>query len=180
MASSSKSQESALADLLAKQEIAEVLYRYCQGCDRSDEAMLRGVFHDDCVTDHSGWSGKSQDWVPMALDWLKDRVAVTHAVTNPYIEVDGDRAIMNCHFFAYNRAAKPGSDRLEEFFVKGRYIDRLEKRDGVWKIAHRIGIHDLERVAEVPASTNDIAGDRSGKKPDDPYFAVLRDFLGGR
>lgn len=180
MAISNKSQESVWAELIAKQEIAEVIYRYCQGCDRSDEEMLRGCFHDDCITDHAGWSGKSQDWVPMALDWLKERVAVTHIVTNVFVEVDGDRAIMNCHFLAYNRAPKPGTDKFEEMVVKGRYIDRLEKRGGPWKIAHRIGIHDMERFVEAPASANEIAGDRSGKKPDDPYYGVLADFMAGR
>jgi SnoaL-like domain len=180
MASPCKSPESALADLIAKQEITELLYRYCQGCDHSDEEVLRSCFHPDCITDHAGWSGKSHDWVPLALAWLKDRVAVTHAVTNIYIQVDGDRAILNCHFFAYNRSPKPGTDKLEEFMAKGRYIDRMERRDGVWKIAHRIGIHDLERVVEVPASVNEIGGDRSGKKPDDPYYGALRDFLAGR
>lgn len=179
MANPSASLDSALTDLIAKQEITDVLHRYCQGCDHSDEEILRGVFHEDCITDHAGWRGKSQDWVTMALQWLSNRVAVTHIVTNPYVQLYGERAIMNCHFIGYNRVPTADSNMLEESLVKGRYIDRFEKRNGVWKIAHRIGIHDLEQVRVVPTSVNDIPGMRSGKKPDDPYFDLLRDILAG-
>jgi hypothetical protein len=32
-----------------------------------------------------------------------------------------------------------------DLFIGGRYVDRLERRDGVWKIARRVGIHDWQR-----------------------------------
>ena len=173
------SSEEALRTLLAKHEIAEVLYRYCQGCDRSDEEILRACFHLDSTHDHAGYVGKSHDWVPLALEWLRERSAVTHMVTNLLIQVNGARALSDCHFVAYNRCAKT-AEITEEFMAKGRYIDRLEQRDGVWRITHRIGLHDLERAIETPSTTHFASGDRhSGKAPDDPYYEALAAFLAG-
>ena len=39
----------------------------------------------------------------------------------------------------------------DDYFVGGRYIDRMEKRDGVWKITHRTGVNDWQRI-EPPSS----------------------------
>ncbi|MDB5430866.1 MAG: hypothetical protein JWP35_1982 [Caulobacter sp.] len=168
-------------DLIAKDEILGVLHRYCHSCDRSDAQTLATCFHPDSITDHAGVTIKSLEWIPHALAWLADRVAVTHMIANPMIQVAGDRAISDCHFVAYNRSPKAGGDGWEETLVKGRYLDRFERRDGVWKIVHRTGIHDLERVNDAPANANDVAGEhRSGKAPNDPFYALLADFQAGR
>ena len=168
-------------DLIAKDEILGVLHRYCHSCDRSDAEQLATCFHPDSITDHAGLQINSLEWIPLALAWLADRVAVTHMITNPMIQVVGDRAISDCHFVAYNRSPKASADGWEETLVKGRYLDRFERRNRVWKIAHRIGVHDLERVVDAPQTANDVAGDhRSGKAPNDPFYALLAQFQAGR
>lgn len=122
----------------------------------------------------------SWDWIPGALAWLENRVAVTHMVLNPLIRVTGDRAISDCHFVAYNRARKASGEGWEEMVVKGRYLDRLERRDGAWKIVRRMGIHDLERVTDAPPGANDVSGDyRSGKAPNDPFYGLLAELQAG-
>jgi len=170
-----------LEDLVAHREIVDVLYRYCQGCDRSDADILRACFHPDAVTDHAGVVIGSWDWVGGALAWLETRVAVTHMVANPLVRIAGHRAISDCHFVAYNRMPKASGEGWEEMIVKGRYLDRFERRDGVWRIAHRIGVHDLERVIDIPESANQVSGERrSGKAPEDPFYSLLADFQAGR
>lgn len=162
---------SPLATLLAKQEIAEVLFRYCLGCDHSDEAVLRSCFHPDSTHDHAGFVGATSDWIPAALAWLRDRTSVTHIVTNVLIEIRGDSAVSNCHFLAYNRLAASEAEPPSELLVKGRYVDSFERRAGAWKIRHRVGLHDLERVFMPPGPAPATAG--SQKMANDPYYAML-------
>ena len=162
--------------LVDKQAIAELLYRYCHACDHRDEAALRSCFHADASHDHAGYTGPTAAWFPAALHWLHNRVAITHMIANPLIRIDGDRALSDCHFIAYNRLAKP-NDLVEEVLVKGRYIDRLVRAPGGWLIMHRLGIHDLELIRDIPATERPMAaGHASGDPSHDPYFKLLAEF----
>lgn len=162
--------------LVDKQAIAELLYRYCHACDHRDEAALRSCFHADASHDHAGYAGPTAEWIPAALHWLHDRIAVTHMVANPLIRIDGDRALSDCHFIAYNRLAKPGG-LVEEVLVKGRYVDSLVRAPGGWLIMHRLGIHDLELIRDIPAMERLMAaGHASSDFSHDPYFQLLAEF----
>ena len=175
------SHDDRLQDLLDRQDILEVLYRYCQGCDRSDADILRACFHPDAVTDHAGMVMLSWDWIPAALAWLETRSAVTHMIANPLIRVSGDRAVSDCHFVAYNRAPLASGEGWEELIVKGRYLDRFERRDGAWKIARRLGLHDVERTVASSLDANEVSGEhRSGKAPGDLFYSMIAEFESGR
>lgn len=169
-----------LSSLIDIHSITDVLHRYCHACDHINETGLRDCFHSDAILEHGPFSGPVEQWIGGALAWLEGRVGVTHMIANPLIRIDGDRALSDCHFVAFNRLPKSG-DRFEEVIVKGRYIDRFERRSGRWRVAHRIGIHDLESIRDVPGALPPIAGAfRSGAMSDDPYFAMLALFLDGR
>ena len=45
--------------LLDKQEIYEVLCRYCRALDRGDEKLLRSVYHPDAIDHHGIFDGKA-------------------------------------------------------------------------------------------------------------------------
>jgi uncharacterized membrane-anchored protein len=64
--------------------------------------------------------------------------------------------------------------REEDFFTGGRYLDRFERRDGVWKIASRTGIADFERF-DAPSDRlmwQMSAEKIGGKHPEDPVYAL--------
>lgn len=165
----------ALAALIARQEITEVLFRYCRGCDRADEAALRACFHPGSVHAHGAFQGLSADFVDLAMAIVRPLKASTHMVTNVMIELSGDRAVSECHFLAHHRRAKFDGDGEEDMFLKGRYLDRFEHRDGAWKIVSRTGLHDFERVLEPADRTlTSASADQLGRKwPDDPLYAML-------
>jgi hypothetical protein len=165
----------ALATLLAKQEITEVLFRYCRGCDRADEEALRSCFHPDAVHFHGGFKGRSADFIESAMTIVRPLKSSTHMVSNVMIEVNGDRAVSECHFLAHHRRAREGAAGEEDMFLKGRYLDRFERRDGAWRIANRTGLHDFERILDPADRTlEDAPADQLGrKKPDDPIYAML-------
>lgn len=72
-----------------------------------------------------------------AMTIVRPLKSSTHMVSNVMIEVNGDRAVSECHFLAHHRRAREGAAGEEEDVLKGRYLDRFERRDGAWRIANR-------------------------------------------
>src|SRR5215467_3176030 len=93
----------ALDELLDKQAITEVLYRYCRGCDRADEALLRSCFHPGSLHRHGGFEGTSADFATLAMKIIAGTRVCKHMLTNVLIELRGDRASSESHYFAYHR-----------------------------------------------------------------------------
>lgn len=168
-----------LAELAAKQAVTEVLYLYARGWDRMDEAALRSCFHADSTHSHAGFEGLSHDFITFGLKLCRTVVSMSHLITNPMIVVKGDRAISECSFLAHHRRPRTdGGEGEEDMFLKGRYLDRLERRGGIWRIARREAFHDFERV-ELPADRTLSAApaDQKGRfKPDDALYRMLAEF----
>lgn len=138
----------ALQELLDKQAIHEVLMRYCRGIDRCDEELLRGVYHPDATDNHGLFVGKAADFIPWALEALKLDMSTSHCIANELIEVRGDVAYSEAYFMAtHRRQLKDGT--LSDLHFAGRYVDRLERRHGVWKIADRKVVMDRSRIDPV-------------------------------
>ena len=102
--------ERALRVLLDKQEIHEVLMRYCRGIDRCDAELLHSVYHPDATDDHGLFKGKAADFIPWALKALTRDDNTSHYIANELIEVDGDVAHCESYFFGiHRRQEKDGS-----------------------------------------------------------------------
>jgi hypothetical protein len=71
------------------------------------------------------------------LDEISPRVA--HTVTNHWIDIQGDNAVGESYVIAYQNTV---GDEPQDVMTGGRYIDRYERRDGVWKISHRTFVLD--------------------------------------
>ena len=130
---------------LDKQEIREVLVRYCRGIDRLDEELIRSCYHPDSTDDHGGYKGNGQAFAKYVVDVLgKHAESTTHMIEQSLIDVDGDVAHAETYVLANHTARREGALWLETF--AGRYIDRLERRAGEWRIADRTVVHDWSRV----------------------------------
>ena len=81
-----------LQDLLDKQAIQEVLYRYCRGVDRGDSELLASVYHDDGIDDHGFWKGLGKDFAVFINDMLRDSGSgnCQHMISNVLIELEGE------------------------------------------------------------------------------------------
>ena len=168
--------EQALATLLDKQAITEVLYRYCRGCDRADEEMLRSCFHPDSQHRHGSFTGTSADFCTLAMQIVTPLLACKHMLSNVLIQVAGDEASSEAHYLAYHRGVIRDSGEEEDRITGGRYLDRFERRNGEWRIVSRLGLIDLERY-QPPAdrTLQQLPPDRrGGKYPDDPLYQLLR------
>lgn len=142
------SHEAAIATLLARQEIADVIYRYARGIDRMDFDLVRSCYHADAYDDHGSMKGTVEEFIAAAASFLTRWTVTQHFMGNMLIEVDGERARAETYAVAYHRREDAEGNGKDD--VMGiRYVDRFERRDGAWKIAHRVVATEWRRVDAV-------------------------------
>lgn len=118
------------------QAICEVRYRYAMGLDTCDWALYRSIFTDEIEIDFSSFNGvpagtmSADDWVAQCRVFFTGLDASQHVMTNPLVEVDGDRARCRMymtadHYFANDQ----GGNR---YVIGGFYDDRLVRDGDGW------------------------------------------------
>jgi len=132
-----------LQELLDKQEIREVILRFCRGIDRRDVELIASAFHPDATDDHGPFQGSARDFPAWAMSVLEKQVLTMHLVANQLIEIDDDVAWSESYLLALHRTKR--GDETHDWFLGARYVDRFERRGSIWKIAHRTTVHDWDR-----------------------------------
>jgi hypothetical protein len=161
--------DAVLQEILDRAAIERVLFDYCSGIDRCDEELLRSVYHPGAYDDHGVFKGDAGDFVTFALDSLRTMdLATQHLVSNIRIDLDGDRARVESYLVA-RHVRDAGEGRLLITFG-GRYLDGFERRDGAWKIAHRLVIVDWEKQEQTERARGHKRFTRGSRKPDDLLF----------
>jgi len=167
-----------------RQAITDILTRYCHAIDRKDFDLLATCFHPDSVTAHGPVHGPSTEFIALARQMTATLRFTIHQISNITIDLDGDVARSETYVMAYH--GLPAAVEGEYYFeltgeeriavIGGRYVDRFEKRQGLWRIAHRAGIHDyLEYwVPDHGAfyESAEYAGRAKGER--DPGYAMTR------
>ncbi|MDB5714534.1 MAG: hypothetical protein JWO15_1931 [Sphingomonadales bacterium] len=159
-----------LADRLA---IQSVLSSYCRGIDRLDGAKIADAYWPDAIDDHGVFVGTATDFVPFILRYMADAYSTTsHSLGQSYMEFSGDEAVAETYFASQHRL-RDDDTRIEA--VDGRYVDWLQRRDGIWKIFRRLVVIDFLRNYESGASPlNDIKGLTMGRHgADDPSYSIF-------
>lgn len=116
-----------------RQEILDCLNRYCRGLDRLDPELIASAYHPDAIDNHYTFVGGVQELVPYAIEIESRFHATHHAITGHNCEIDGDIA----HSESYVYWCLRRKDRDTVTCGGGRYVDRLERRAGQWRIAVR-------------------------------------------
>lgn len=165
--------QSALRVLLDKQEITEVLARYCRAIDRLDEELLRSVYWPDGYDDHMSFAGLVAEFIPEAIKSCASIFKSTvHSISNTLIEVDGDVAHSETYFTSFNRLSQTRDGREYDRITCARYLDRFERRDGEWRIARRLVVTDWNRVD--PVEESEVWGKAVGlRSREDPVYRRL-------
>ena len=178
-------------ELLARQAITDVIFRYARAIDRMDEALLRSVFHPDSRHNHF-YEGPSSDpdapstadspgdFVAFALGVLGGFSRTHHQLGNTLIEFTGEsRARVETYFTAFHRmrprgdplAAANAYDTEMDYFVGGRYIDQFELRGEDWRIAERVGMTDWTRLEPaISQGFGDIDPRTVGRRAPDDFI----------
>jgi hypothetical protein len=159
--------EADVRELIDRQRIWECLLRYTRGMDRLDRDLALSAYHPDAMEDHGGFIAPCAVFVDQVLGFHREReIATQHILSNHQCEIDGDVAHAETYVGCYSVGAN-GKDS----YGFGRFIDRLEKRDGRWALVDRVctheGMADLVRnqaeanFAPLPQSLSRQTRDRS-------------------
>jgi ketosteroid isomerase-like protein len=125
--------ERKIQDLLDRQEIADVLYRYASTIDYKDYPAMRALFTDDAVgkygdSDPIHGADKIIAWIDSAT---QDRAWQHHKLTVYHIDIDGDTA-RTLTYHTSHQTTVDDPDRV--IVIVARYQDALRREDGRWKI----------------------------------------------
>jgi hypothetical protein len=164
--------DASLRQLLDRQAIHDCILRYCRGVDRMDRALLISAYHPDAIDDHGLFVGSPEAFADYFLAFHGEhQTATQHIITNHSCELDGDTAHCETYwlFAAMNRQGP------ELSLGGGRYIDRMERRQGRWAIAARKCLYDwqgepggYDLTAEQLVAM--LGAGRSSRDRDDPSY----------
>jgi hypothetical protein len=157
--------------IMSRQEIADLTMAYCRGVDRADEELLKSIFHDDSVVVSGAFNGNGQIFATeICRIVLANYDSCFHSISNQWINVTGDTALGETYVIAVSTMdTETGKSDL---LTGGRYIDRFERREGVWKFSERTFVSDWSRLDTSTRQMNegmyaalDLHGSRGSSDP---------------
>jgi ketosteroid isomerase-like protein len=132
--------------LLDRTAIADCIAAHARGCDRHDAELVTSTYLDDGIDVH----GATVNSGPEYAAWANGVHAATsanhlHNVTTQTCEIDGDEA----HAESYVMVTMLSPDASTATVMCGRYVDRLERHEGAWRIAVRHATVELAYTADA-------------------------------
>lgn len=128
-----------------RQQIRDVVLRYCRGIDRLQFDLVREAFHPDGVDHHTGFDGTVDEYLAWVEPNLRKYLSGTmHIIGNHLIDLYGDEAISE----AYGTSVHWGepADNARVNFTSGvRFVDHMKFRNGRWAIQERWAVREWTR-----------------------------------
>jgi hypothetical protein len=129
-------------------EIEQLLALFCSAVDRMDFELLKSIFHTDAHTDFGGFvNGPVDEYLAYVASpgGLPSLHRTMHQLSNVNYVLDGDVAHAESYVTAYHEGPADHPWCPGFVVIWARYIDRLEKRDGRWRIAKRTTVVEFGR-----------------------------------
>lgn len=137
-------EELQLRELLDREAIRDCIARLARGEDRRDADILHACYWPDSAFDYGMYQGTFAEYLAWVVPGADAIANTQHILGQILIDLDGDAARVETHVVSYHRVnmgeGEAGGER--DTCIGGRYLDRLEKRDGAWRIAHRTMLYD--------------------------------------
>ena len=174
------SRDKALEALIAKDEIRDLVMAYCRAIDRKDFDMLETLYHPGAGDEHGcNPTGTAAEFFTVLRATTGPAITLHHNITNHYIKVDGDRAEGEAYLVGYHVIERDDGVRYG-FLLGGRYLDRYERRGGVWKFSHRqvaadwVKYFDAESTADAPEIAGMGPGESGGGDAGYKFFSLFQ------
>jgi len=166
----------ALQRLLDETEVRRARQLWAFARDLGEWETMRSCFHPDATVTVSWYSGPVSSFFERTIKMTAERrpeERSKHWFGNSRVSLKRSRALLETDTQVLGRDWLDG--HLFDFATFGRIYDRVEKRDGAWKILRMTFIYDKDRLdpvvaGAVPASFFagiDLEGPQSG-------FACMR------
>jgi hypothetical protein len=162
-----------------KLELLELVTAYCRAVDRRDVALMRTLYHPDAIDDHGAlFYGTGEEFIQFLPGALTTFAITTHHITNALFHVDGDYAQGESYLIAGHITQESPPRNL---IVSGRYLDKFERRDDVWRFSHRTAMLDwanlpVEDIVKLLPPRLDRAGAVGAPDHTDPSYSLLSMF----
>ncbi len=172
-----------LQELLDKQAIMDLLHAYCNAADRHDHDKMRALYHEDAIDDHgSFFKGLAMEFIDKLPEIQAPMEILHHNVTTVNIRLDGDRGEGEVYIIAFHKVRTDNG--AFDLLIGGRYFDKYEKRNGVWKFSHRAVVADWANLHDPSIVNLDnpvIEGSYIGKPGTaDPSYGFFSLFQRGQ
>jgi hypothetical protein len=163
------------SELAQRLAIEEVLYYHSRGLDRLDSALLASCYWQDAEVDYGTFKGSAQVFAEQVVPALQAQYLLTqHTLSNSIIQLEADEALVESCVTAFHLS----KDATEDLVYSGRYLDRCNRRQDLWKISHRQVVMDWCRRLPVEDERHSSAfaalakGGHIDSDPSYPFFAT--------
>ena len=129
-----------LDGLIARERIRDCLARLSRGEDRRDADLISGSYWPDATDDHGIFLGTFKEYLTWVVPGAPTIPVTLHTLGQSLIQLQGTTAVVETHVTAYHRITM--GDQDSDIVLGGRYLDRMEQRDGEWRIIHRTMLYD--------------------------------------
>ena len=109
---------------------------------------LLDTFHANGTIAVTWFKGPFADFVEASKRAAANAKSLSkHLIGSPFVTLQGDRAIAETSVSILGRATLEGV--LVDNISYGRFLDRVERRSGRWRIAERVAIYEKDRLDPV-------------------------------
>ena len=129
-----------LQALLEREQIRECIARLARGEDRRAADQISSSLWSDSTCDYGVFSGSFDAYLAWVVPGSPAIPVTQHVLGQSVIELDGDVALVETHVTAYHRINTGEVER--DIIIGGRYLDRMERRGGEWRISRRVMLYD--------------------------------------
>lgn len=133
-----------LNELAQESAIRQVLAMHCRGVDRADEAALKSCYWPEATVAYGPAPAPAHEFCAGLVSTIKAYAGTHHLIGNVLIDfADGPQGVsakVETYLTAYHYLKDDGRSADSEMTYLGRYLDTFEKREGCWKIIHRVPI----------------------------------------
>ena len=141
------------ANLEDRQAIADLMIGWMRR-DLARWEALRELFHAGGTIEVTWFEGMFSDFVDASMRMGASDLRTKHVIAAPVITFHGDRAIAETNAIVVAENVSVGVGAM----THNRFYDRIEKRDGTWKIIYRQAIYDMGSIT-FPAGPVAVDGE---------------------
>jgi hypothetical protein len=126
--------------LMAREQIRDCIARVARGEDRRDAELIRQCYWQDANVDFGIFTGSFADYLAWVVPGSPAVPLTLHTLGQSLIELNAGAAAVETHVASYHRIDM--GEQHRDIVIGGRYLDRIEQREGQWRIAQRTMLYD--------------------------------------
>ncbi|MRD49012.1 hypothetical protein GHT07_17180 [Caenimonas koreensis DSM 17982] len=144
--------------------IQDLVYRWCRAVDRLDKQGMLDIFWPGAIDSHGPYIGPAEGLVDWILVRHQPIATSSHFVGNLLIEfASEDVALVETYVRTIQQYPPEAKQQLAQLtggsagdegtamdmFTSSRYLDRVERRNGEWRVARRDLVQDWKQIQDV-------------------------------